>query len=174
MNFNPSWQRWPGPNRPGLRVLLFFLFFAAFSVAVISFVEYGKAAATATKVPTDLHTIKVIQGGQTLYFSEAQWRRVHLLLLCSGGFVIVSLLVAASFLVPTLLASLIQSFRNKTPIWDPRISHPPPLPRSKPYRLFGWFSWLDIAIFATIMFLMSLVFLWHFIYWIKAHTGGLR
>jgi hypothetical protein len=90
------------------------LFFAGCALGVAAFVEYQRAVASAANIPTKIHTISVIQDGRTVYVSEAQWRRVHLLELASGGFAILGLFVAICFLMPALLARLVRTRGIKT------------------------------------------------------------
>jgi hypothetical protein len=117
-------RRSPGRERWQLRVTLFVLFFGAFCAGAAAFIKYYVAEITATAVPTSTHTVKLIQTGRTLYFSEQQWNQVLLLGLCSGSLGILGLLVMViSLRLDLLLRSVFQAFDTKAPIWD--ASEPP-------------------------------------------------
>jgi len=158
-NSSAPWRRSPGRERWHLRVIIFVLFFGAFWAGATAFIKYHAAAITATAVPTSTHTVKLIQTGRTLYFSEQQWNQVLLLGLCSASLGILGLLVMVmSLRLDLLLRSVFQAFDTKAPIWD--ASEPPPLPPSKAYRWFG------VVMFSLAILAMFLVVLWHLIRWI--------
>jgi hypothetical protein len=136
-------------------------FFGAFCAGTAFVVEYRAATATSTSVPTSSHTVKIIQTGRTLYFSEHRWRRARLLGVCAVGLGILGLVVmAVSLRLPALVCSVTQAFRDKTPIWGDRASEPPPLPPSKGYRWFG------VVMFGLAVLLMLLIVFCHFMRWV--------
>lgn len=150
-------KRWPGANRPQLRILLFVLFAAACLTLVGAFTYYQSAVATATNTPTATHTIGVMHRHRLVYFSEAKWHRVRSLELSSIGLVILGLTVALCFLAPALLRSL--RIRGRILFWEtPRLDSQFPLWKGR--RLFGWFGWFDILLLSIFGFVMALIVLW--------------
>jgi hypothetical protein len=156
---NKPYRRSPGQARWQLRVLLFVLLFGAFCAGAASFIKYHAAAITATTIPTATHTVKVIQAGRTLYFSEQQWNQVRLLGLSSVGLGMLGVVgIVLSLRLHALLRSVFRAFDTKAPIWD--ATEPPPLPPSNSYRWFG------IVMFGLAVLLMVLIVMWEFTRWI--------
>ena len=140
-----------------VKITTLWAFLGAFCTGLAAAIEYHAAIVTAATAPSVTHTVKIVQTGRTLYFSEHQWRQVRFLGLWSAGLGSLGILVTGfSLRLPALLRSAIQAFRTQAPIWDG--SDPPPLPPSKAYRWFG------VVVFCVAVLLMVLIVCWHLIF----------
>lgn len=158
LNSRAPWKRWPGADRPRLRVGMFVLFFVAFCMGVLSFVEYQTAIENATSIPTELHPIKVLQAGRALYFSAAEWRRIHLLELSCAGFAFLGLFLGLVSFVRMLRALLPRNGRITEEVWS---ALPSASSSASPSMAYGWFG---VVVFVIVGLLMFFLVVWRFVY----------
>ncbi len=154
-------ERWPGPRRPQLRALLFLIYFMAVSAGFVAFVEHHRAVAAATRVSTDLHTIKVVEGPRTFYVSESHWRRFQLLLLSVGSATALALVVTAvSFPFCDWIAEFQRIHSLESPTSQPLLGHAPEGLRPKIY------SGVRRGLLWLVAFPLYLTVLWYATYWL--------